>query len=76
MIYGVSPIMQSDLVKRFCFGTCGKIQCDGAYGGKNVGPVFLCKQRKCRYEDTCSPVLGMMQGEDFVVRKLKEAEDE
>ena len=71
MIYGVSPIIQDSLVTEHCFGDCGQIQCAGADGGENVGPVFICIQVQCPHEDKTTPVLGDIQGEPFKVRKLK-----
>lgn len=71
MLYGVSPIIQDALVTELCFDKCGKILVAGADGGEGLGPVFLCNQKICQYEDKTSPILGKIQGEDFKVRKLK-----
>ena len=70
MIYAVSPFAQKELVKKFCFGECGKI----LLGAVELcgGSFFLCRHDLCEYEEARTPVLGNLDNEDVCVRKLLE----
>ena len=71
MIYAVIIDIpsQNELSKKHCFGDCGKILCAGIDLG--FGSSFICKEDQCRYQDKLSPVVGDLDGEPVVLRKLK-----
>ena len=71
MIYGVSILIQKEIIDRLCFGSCGKILMAGIDGGESIGPLCPCKEDDCQYEEARTPVLGQVDGHDFCVRKLK-----
>jgi hypothetical protein len=76
MFYGVSPIIQKELVDKYCFGSCGKIIVGAVDGGDYIGYVFPCREDNCPHEEKRSEVLGDVNGESFCMRKLKDACDE
>jgi len=71
MIFGVIPSVQQELITKFCFGTCGKITI-GAITIPEVGGAFPCNEESCPHEEAHSPAIGVVDGKEICLRKLKE----
>ncbi len=61
---------QNELSKKHCFGDCGKIICAGL-DLQDLGSAFICSEYYCPHEEIKSPIVGELDREPVVVRKLK-----
>lgn len=73
MIYAV-PInikSQDELSQKHCFGDCGKIILAGL-DLHDFGSSFICRMDVCPHEDKTAGPIGDLDGEEVMLRKLKE----
>lgn len=66
--------LQLDLIKKFCFGTCGNILV-GVLVDEEIGEMFPCKTEDCPYEVGRLHLGECMDG-DVWVRKLADVDIE
>jgi len=73
MIYSCVFGLQKDEIEIYCFGKCKKI-IFGGLDDKELGPLTVCKEDDCPFEDGRTPPIGETHGEEICIRKLQERE--
>ena len=64
---------QKEPLKRYCFGSCGKISLGGVINIDEVGPCWVCSHDDCPYEKAHTEIIGSSEatGDLFCVRGLE-----
>ena len=73
-LYLVNPVIQKKEIDELCFGRCKKILMGAIDLGEMGGAWFPCKHA-CPYEERREPLDEKYEGDDLILRKLKEASD-
>ena len=61
---------QEELIKKHCFGDCGKITVAGL-DLREFGSSFVCRIDRCLFEEGRIGPVGDLDGEEIMLRKLK-----
>jgi len=70
VVFVLHPI-QEKLIKKLCFGKCGKISV-GCIKDEELGAMFPCTEENCKYEEKRIELGKLDTGEIVYLRKLKE----
>ena len=74
-LFGLCEAAQPDLIKKHCFGDCGKISAAGAIDTQAFGMLWVCCQEVCPFlrAQTDKPIgTSNWTGEEVFLRSIKD----